>query len=91
MAEVNIYAFTLRIELTILSDKKRSTLINELASYNFMPTFNSMRHKRHMGTAEWCFHTPEYREWANANKTAVLHITGKSESRVTTVCNTFFI
>ncbi|EWY83296.1 hypothetical protein FOYG_13134 [Fusarium oxysporum NRRL 32931] len=58
-------------------DKKRSTLINELASYNFMPTFNSMRNKRHMGTAEWCFHTPEYQEWANANKTAVLHITGK--------------
>ncbi|KAF5264625.1 hypothetical protein FOXYS1_4591 [Fusarium oxysporum] len=58
-------------------DKKRSRLINELASYNFMPTFNSMRNKRHMGTAEWCFHTPEYQEWANANKTAVLHITGK--------------
>ncbi|KAL7766783.1 hypothetical protein ACKLNR_004699 [Fusarium oxysporum f. sp. zingiberi] len=33
-------------------DKKRSRLINELASYNFMPTFNSMRNKRHMGTAE---------------------------------------
>ncbi|EGU83713.1 hypothetical protein FOXB_05764 [Fusarium oxysporum f. sp. conglutinans Fo5176] len=58
-------------------DKKRSRLINELASYNFMQTFNSMRNKRHMGTAEWCFHTPEYQEWANANKTAVLHITGK--------------
>ncbi|KAK7577767.1 hypothetical protein V3481_016308 [Fusarium oxysporum f. sp. vasinfectum] len=58
-------------------DKKRSRLINELASYNFMPTFNSMRNKRHMGTAEWCFHTPEYQEWANANKKAVLHITGK--------------
>ncbi|KAL5586047.1 hypothetical protein FOBRF1_015917 [Fusarium oxysporum] len=58
-------------------DKKRSRLINELASYNFMQTFNSTRNKRHMGTAEWCFHTPEYQEWANANKTAVLHITGK--------------
>ncbi|KAJ4051032.1 hypothetical protein NW756_003822 [Fusarium oxysporum] len=58
-------------------DKKRSRLINELASYNFMQTFNSMRKKRHMGTAEWCFHTPEYQEWANANKTAVFHITGK--------------
>ncbi|KAH7153876.1 hypothetical protein DER46DRAFT_637977 [Fusarium sp. MPI-SDFR-AT-0072] len=69
-------------------DKKRSRLINELTSYNFMPTFNSMRNKRHMGTAEWCFLTPEYQEWANANKTAVIHIAGKSESRVTTVRNT---
>ncbi|KAF5560434.1 heterokaryon incompatibility protein het-E-1, partial [Fusarium phyllophilum] len=58
-------------------DKKRVKLINELTSYNFMPTFNSMRNKRHMGTAEWCFRTTEYREWANANKSAVLHITGK--------------
>ncbi|KAG5752155.1 hypothetical protein H9Q70_005209 [Fusarium xylarioides] len=58
-------------------DKKRVRLINELTSYNFMPTFNSMRNKRHMGTAEWCFRTTEYREWANANKSAVLHITGK--------------
>ncbi|KAF5620228.1 heterokaryon incompatibility protein het-E-1 [Fusarium sp. NRRL 52700] len=58
-------------------DKKRLRIINELTSYNFMPTFNSMRNKRYMGTAEWCFHTPEYREWANANKSAVLHITGK--------------
>ncbi|KAF4441383.1 hypothetical protein FACUT_2691 [Fusarium acutatum] len=58
-------------------DKKRGRLINELTSYNFMPTFNSMRNKRHMGTAEWCFHTPEYQEWVNASKTAILHITGK--------------
>ncbi|KAI1046642.1 hypothetical protein LB505_011206 [Fusarium chuoi] len=43
-----------------------------------MPTFNSMRNKRHIGTAEWCFDTPEYRGWANGNKSAVLHITGKS-------------
>ncbi|KLP17196.1 Uncharacterized protein LW94_2496 [Fusarium fujikuroi] len=41
-------------------DKKRRRLINELTSYNFMPTFNSTRNKRHMGTAEWCFLTPEY-------------------------------
>ncbi|KAI7759749.1 hypothetical protein LZL87_009072 [Fusarium oxysporum] len=61
-------------------DKKRSRLINELTSYNFMPTFNSMRNKRHMGTAEWCFLTTEYQEWANANKTAVLHITGKTKN-----------
>ncbi|KAF5566592.1 hypothetical protein FNAPI_1052 [Fusarium napiforme] len=58
-------------------DKKRSGLINELTSYNFMPTFNSMRNKRHMGTAEWCFDTPQYQEWADASKTAILHITGK--------------
>ncbi|KAF5656984.1 heterokaryon incompatibility protein het-E-1 [Fusarium circinatum] len=58
-------------------DKKRVKLINELTSYNSMPTFNSMRNKRHMGTAEWCFHTPEYQGWANANKSAILHITGK--------------
>ncbi|KAF5602530.1 hypothetical protein FPCIR_1871 [Fusarium pseudocircinatum] len=57
--------------------KKRITLINELTSYNFMPTFNSMRNKRHMGTAEWCFHTTEYKAWANAKESAVLHITGK--------------
>ncbi|KAF5243563.1 hypothetical protein FANTH_8142 [Fusarium anthophilum] len=60
-------------------DKKRVKLINELTSYNFMPTFNSMRNKRHIGTAEWCFDTPEYREWVNTNKSAVLHITGKSD------------
>ncbi|KAF5707436.1 heterokaryon incompatibility protein het-E-1 [Fusarium mundagurra] len=58
-------------------DKKRSKLVHELTSYNSMTTFNDMRNKRHMGTAEWCFSTTEYQEWVNANKTAVLHITGK--------------
>ncbi|KAF5972509.1 heterokaryon incompatibility protein het-E-1 [Fusarium coicis] len=58
-------------------DKKRSKLVYELTSYNSMTTFNSMRNKRHMGTAEWCFSTTEYQEWFNANKAAVLHITGK--------------
>jgi hypothetical protein len=80
MAEVSLFTFLLPIELTVILDKKRSKLIHELTSYNFMPTFNSMRNKRHTGTAEWCFHTPEYQEWANANKTAILHITGKSQS-----------
>ncbi|RBQ79934.1 hypothetical protein FVER14953_21086 [Fusarium verticillioides] len=61
-------------------DKKRSKLVHELTSYNSMTTFNSMRNKRHMGTAEWCFSTTEYQEWVNANKAAVLHITGKSRS-----------
>ncbi|SCV48309.1 uncharacterized protein FFB14_10312 [Fusarium fujikuroi] len=58
-------------------DKKRRRLINELTSYNFMPTFNSTRNKRHMGTAEWCFLSPEYQDWVNARKSVVLHITGK--------------
>ncbi|KAF5643461.1 heterokaryon incompatibility protein het-E-1 [Fusarium tjaetaba] len=58
-------------------DKKRSKLVHELTSYNSLTTFNSMRNKRHMGTAEWCFSTTEYQEWVNANRTAVLHITGK--------------
>ncbi|KAF5964990.1 vegetative incompatibility protein het-E-1 [Fusarium bulbicola] len=64
-------------------DKKKVKLINELTSYNSMPTLNSMRNKRHMGTAEWCFHTPEYKGWANANKSAILHITGKISRRFT--------
>ncbi|ENH75580.1 hypothetical protein FOC1_g10005554 [Fusarium oxysporum f. sp. cubense race 1] len=41
-------------------DKKRSRLINELASYNFMPTFNSMRNKRRISTAE--YRPPYHRE-----------------------------
>ncbi|KAF5558973.1 heterokaryon incompatibility protein het-E-1 [Fusarium mexicanum] len=64
-------------------DKKRVKLINELTSYSSMPTFNNMRNKRHMGTAEWCFHTPEYKGWANDNKSAILHITGKISRRFT--------
>ncbi|QGI70367.1 hypothetical protein CEK26_002700 [Fusarium fujikuroi] len=70
-------------------DKKRRRLINELTSYNFMPTFNSTRNKRHMGTAEWCFLTPEYQDWINARKTVVLHITGKIGSGKTTLADTF--
>ncbi|KAF4343584.1 heterokaryon incompatibility protein het-E-1 [Fusarium beomiforme] len=58
-------------------DQRRRGIIRELSSYNFMPTFNNMRNKRHIGTAEWCFQTQQYQEWVEAKKSAILHITGK--------------
>ncbi|KAJ4254506.1 hypothetical protein NW762_010105 [Fusarium torreyae] len=61
------------------TEQKRHRLLRELSSYNFTSTFNSMRNKRHLGTAEWIFETSEFEEWRTTDEPiASLHITGKS-------------
>ncbi|KAI6775956.1 hypothetical protein HG530_002714 [Fusarium avenaceum] len=57
--------------------QKRFRLLRDLSSYDFTSALNRTRNKRHLGTAEWVFKTPEFQEWANSNQSSVLHLTGK--------------
>ncbi|KIL92173.1 hypothetical protein FAVG1_04580 [Fusarium avenaceum] len=59
------------------AEQKRFRLLLDLSSYDFTSALNRTRNKRHLGTAEWVFKTPEFQEWANSNQSSVLHLTGK--------------
>ncbi|KAF5581800.1 hypothetical protein FPCIR_9908 [Fusarium pseudocircinatum] len=58
-------------------EQKRRRLLEDLSSFNFTSAFNSTRNKRHIGTAEWVFDTPEFQQWVKTNGPPVLHVTGK--------------
>ncbi|KAG5664903.1 hypothetical protein KAF25_008637 [Fusarium avenaceum] len=59
------------------AEQKRFRLLRDLSSYEFTSALNRTRNKRHLGTAQWVFKTPEFQEWANGNHSSVLHLTGK--------------
>jgi hypothetical protein len=61
------------------AEQKRFRLLRDLSSYDFTSALNRTRNKRHLGTAEWVFKTPEFQEWAKSNQSSVLHLTGKSK------------
>ncbi|KAM0226491.1 hypothetical protein ACHAQD_000413 [Fusarium lateritium] len=60
------------------AEQIRFRLLRDLSSYDFTSALNRTRNKRHLGTAEWVFKTPEFQEWANGNQSSVLHLTGKT-------------
>ncbi|KAF5242198.1 hypothetical protein FANTH_8830 [Fusarium anthophilum] len=58
-------------------EEKRRRLLEDLSTFNFTSAFNSTRNKRHIGTANWVFDTPEFQQWIKIKGPSVLHVTGK--------------
>ncbi|KAM0187004.1 hypothetical protein ACHAPA_002872 [Fusarium lateritium] len=69
------------------AEQIRFRLLRDLSSYDFTSALNRTRNKRHLGTAEWVFKTPEFQEWANGNQSSVLHLTGKIGSGKTVLAS----
>ncbi|CAJ0550061.1 Ff.00g099910.m01.CDS01 [Fusarium sp. VM40] len=59
------------------TDQRRCRLLQELSSYNFAAALNTIRIKRHLGTAQWIFETQEFKKWMLLDNSAFLHVTGK--------------
>ncbi|KAH8893514.1 hypothetical protein GQ53DRAFT_780886 [Thozetella sp. PMI_491] len=64
---------------------QRQRLLDTLSTHDYLTPFKQSRRKRHGGTAQWIFQTPEYDSWINNTTSPLLWCSGKIGSGKTIV------